>query len=212
MIEQIPVGGDRNFAYVIGCEETGDAAVVDPSYAPDRVLSEAASRGLRVLLLVNTHGHHDHTNGNETVVTKTGATVVAHPDAPVRVGHAAAHEERLSLGTLELCFLHTPGHSADSLVVCVSGHVLTGDTLFVGKIGGTRTDADARRQYDSLHERLLTLPDETIVLPGHDVGVTPTSTIGRERKENPFLLQPDFAAFLDLKKNWLAYKKRHGIA
>lgn len=211
IIEQIAVGGDRNFAYVIGCPDTGEAALVDPSYTPDAVLAVAAKRGLHVVMLVNTHGHSDHTNGNDTIRSETGAPLVGHPALP-RVDRPVEHETVLPLGNGRLRFLHTPGHSADSLVVVTGAHAVTGDTLFVGKIGGTRTETDARLQFDSLFGRVLSLPEDTIVLPGHDVGVTPTSTIGRERSENPFLLVPDFAAFLHLKANWLAYKKAHGIA
>ena len=92
------------------------------------------------------------------------------------------------------------------------GKLVTGDTLFVGKVGGTDYGAGARAEYDSLHRKLMVLPDETEVWPGHDVGVAPRSTIGHEKRTNPFLRCEDFAAFVELKRNWLEYKRRHGIA
>ncbi len=91
------------------------------------------------------------------------------------------------------------------------GKLITGDTLFVGKVGGTGLGEDARLEFESLHEVIAKLPDETEVWPGHDVGVAPSSTVGRERKTNPFYLQPDLESFVDLKRNWTEYKRKHGI-
>ena len=108
--------------------------------------------------------------------------------------------------------LHTPGHTEDSICLYVGDAVFTGDTLFVGKIGGTDFGAQARAEYESLHQKLLVLPDTTRVFPGHHYGTAPESTIGHERRTNPFLIQPDFETFVDLKRNWTAYKKAHGIA
>jgi glyoxylase-like metal-dependent hydrolase (beta-lactamase superfamily II) len=93
--------------------------------------------------------------------------------------------------------------------VC-EGKLISGDTLFVGKVGGTDLGPGARKEWESL-QKLMRLPDPTEVWPGHNYGVAPTSTIGHEKKTNPFLLQPTFDAFIDLKANWLEYKKKHGI-
>jgi len=210
ILEQISVGGDRNFAYVLGADGVG--AVIDPSYDPDRVVDRAEALGLVVRYVINTHGHTDHTNGNERALARTDAIHVAHPGGGLTPTLAAGHGDTLDLGGFGVTLLETPGHSPDSIVVVAGDAAITGDTLFVGKVGGTRTEADGRAQYRSLHEVLLALPDETRVFPGHDVGVRPSSTIGDERRTNPFLLQPDVDAFLHLKANWAAYKKEHGIA
>jgi hydroxyacylglutathione hydrolase len=93
-----------------------------------------------------------------------------------------------------------------------TGALFTGDTLFVGKVGGTDLSGGARAEYESLHKKLMALPDETKVYPGHDVGIAPVSTVAHERETNPFLLQPDYPAFVDLKRNWAEYKREHGIA
>lgn len=210
ILDQIAVGGDRNFAYVLGADGVG--AVIDPAYDPDRVIDRAQELGLEVRYVINTHGHADHTNGNERAIARTGAALVAHPGGPISPDRPVEHGDTLELGSLGVRILATPGHSPDSIVVHAGDAAITGDTLFVGKIGGTRTEADGRAQYRSLHEVVLALPDATRVLPGHDVGVRPSSTIGEERRTNPFLLQPDVDAFLHLKANWAAYKKEHGIA
>lgn len=208
IFEQIRTGGDRNFAYLVGDEKTKQAAVVDPSNDPGLVLERAEKHGLEVKYLINTHGHYDHTDGNSHIQSKTDAELVA---------GAAADGETFSLGDVELKIIHSPGHTTDGICILASapggpGKLLTGDTLFVGKVGGTGYGDDARAEYDSLHDRLMTLPDETEVWPGHDYGVAPSSTIGNEKETNPFILRKSFEDFVDLKRNWLAYKREHGIA
>ncbi len=207
IFEQIRTGGDRNFAYLIGDEKTKKGAVVDPSNDPASVLARAEAHGLDVAFLINTHGHYDHTDGNDHVLSETKAELIA--------GGAADGEKR-SMGEVELTFIRTPGHTPDGICILAAApgetaKLMTGDTLFVGKVGGTGYGKDARDEYASLHEQLLTLPDETEVWPGHDYGAAASSTIGNERNTNPFLLRETFDDFVDLKRNWTAYKKEHGI-
>jgi glyoxylase-like metal-dependent hydrolase (beta-lactamase superfamily II) len=211
IFEQIKTGGDRNFAYLIGDETTKKAAVADPANHPQKVLSRAAKLGLEVVYLINTHGHFDHTSGNEMVQAKARVELIR--GGPSGAGDGAV----FSLGEVELKVIHTPGHTQDSICVLatapgVPGKLVTGDTLFVGKVGGTGFGQDARDEYESIHSKLLTLPEETEVWPGHDYGVAPRSTIGHEKKTNPFILRERFEDFLWLKKNWAAYKEEHGIA
>jgi glyoxylase-like metal-dependent hydrolase (beta-lactamase superfamily II) len=121
--------------------------------------------------------------------------------------------EELPLGNLRLRFLHTPGHIPDHVCVLAEGKVLTGDILFVGKIGGTGPNfpgSDPGQQWESL-QRLMRLDPATEVWPGHDYGATPSSTIGREIAANPFLLCKTFEEFLHLKAHWAEYKKLHQI-
>lgn len=210
IFEQIAVGGDRNFAYLLGDEETRKAAVVDPAFAPALVLKRARAHGLRVVYLINTHDHFDHAGGNETVLAETEAELLAGGPG------GASDGQEVSLGQVTLRLIHTPGHTPDSLCVLATepgrpGKLITGDTLFVGKVGGTGFGEDARQEYESLHRKLLTLPEETEVWPGHDVGAAPQSTIGHEKRTNPFLLRESFEGFVDLKRNWSAYKREHGI-
>jgi len=210
-LQQIPTGGDRNLAYLVADPTTRRAAVIDPSYAPERIADIADDAGLSVAYAFCTHDHHDHTNGNEAFARRTGVRPLLFgdidPGTKLRVEDAAT----FSLGRLAVRILHTPGHTPDSICLHVGDAVFTGDTLFVGKVGGTDSTAAARAEYDALHRVLLSLPDDTRVFPGHDVGVAPASTIGRERRTNPFLLRPDFDRFVDLKRHWAAYKKEHGI-
>ena len=124
---------------------------------------------------------------------------------------------QLSLGNLVVEAVSTPGHSPGHFCFLFGGHLVTGDILFCGKVGGTGAyfpGSSARQEYDSL-QRLLQLPDETIVWPGHDyyggVGQMPHSTIGHEKVHNPFLTAGGFDGFCELKENWAAYKQEHNI-
>jgi hydroxyacylglutathione hydrolase len=208
IFEQIRTGGDRNFAYLVGDEASKQAALVDPSNSPDKCVDRAEAHGLKVVYVVNTHGHYDHTDGNEAVRGRTGAQLVANSGrADIRVGDG----DTVSLGKLALRIIHTPGHTDDGICILAEDHLVTGDTLFVGKVGGTDLSDGAQKEFDSL-KRLLELPGETTVWPGHDYGTAPTSTIGNERETNPFLTRLNsFEDFVDLKRNWADYKREHGI-
>ena len=210
ILEQIRTGGDRNLAYLVGDREAGVAAIVDPSFDPAAVVERATAQGLRVGHVVNTHGHGDHTNGNDEARRLTGAPLVAFAgDADHRLGDG----DVLEVGALHLRALHTPGHADDHLVLFEPDErfALTGDLLFVGKVGGTAGRAAARTEWDSLHRLLETAGDDVTVWPGHDYGCRPASTIGMERRTNPFLACADFEAFFDLKERWPAFKVEHGL-
>jgi len=211
-VKRFRVGGDRNLGYLVADESTREAAVIDPSYAPERIVQFAREQGFDIVYVFNTHGHTDHTNGNATFERLTGLTALGYGAMDPRTEQQVRDGVKFPLGSLEITIIHTPGHSPDSVCLYVGDAVFTGDTLYVGKVGGTDYGQGAREEYHSLHEKLCTLPDKTRVFPGHDVGVAPESTIEHERKTNPFLLQPDFEAFVNLKRNWLAYKREHGIA
>lgn len=213
VFEQRKTGGDRNFGYLLGDRNAGAAVLVDPSYEPEALVERAAAQGLEVELVVNTHGHADHTNGNERARELTGAPVAAHPDAPRRPDVILEDGDVRTLGDLGLEFLHAPGHADDHLVVHLPDHAvaLTGDLLFVGKIGGTADEASARREWESLARIVDRLPDETTIWPGHDYGCRPASTIGLERVTNPFLQCEDFEEFVDLKRRWASFKEEHGL-
>jgi len=210
-IKQFLTGGDRNFAYLIGDEAAKQAIVIDPSYDPASVVAYASENGYEIVGAFNTHKHHDHTNGNDDFEQATGVRPAAFGET-ASGGLGVEHGATLSVGELTAKVLHTPGHSPDSICILVGDAVFTGDTLFVGKVGGTDLEEGARTEFASLHDILLRLPDETRVFPGHDVGTACESTIGNEKKTNPFLLRDSVESFIDLKKNWAAYKKEHGIA
>lgn len=209
IFEQIRSGGDRNFGYLIGDRDAGTAVLVDPSYSPEVFVERAEAQGLRVELVFNTHGHHDHTNGNEKVQELTGAKLAIYGggDLPLEDG------QELSVGRFPLKIFYTPGHAQDHIVIYQPDFnlLITGDHLFVGKIGGTGTEETSRQQYDGLQRLLRELPPETTVWPGHDYGCRPVSTLQLEKAMNPFLLAPDFEAFLALKRDWAQLKAEKGL-
>ncbi len=211
-VKQFLTGGDRNFGYLAADDETKKAAVIDPSYSPETIVTFANDHHYEIQYIFNTHNHFDHTNGNKTIQRMTGKIPLQFGGKEVISGIIIADDARLPLGNLEITILHTPGHTNDSICISIGDAVFTGDTLFVGKVGGTDLGKQAKEEYNSLHQKLLTLPDNTRVFPGHNYGTVTQSTILQERKTNPFLLQPDFEAFVDLKRNWLDYKRKHGIA
>jgi hydroxyacylglutathione hydrolase len=208
LIDQILVGGFDIFCYVLGDSQTGEGIVVDPGGATQEVLQRAKEGGVtKIKLIVNTHVHVDHTAGNKAMHEATGAPIAIHEaDAAALMnphpGMLAMFNAEpspapevllkdgdvISFGNESVKVIHTPGHSAGGICLYFPGYVLTGDTLFVGGVG--RTDLPGG-SYDvlqaSIRNKLFSLPDDTIVLPGHHYGPTPTSTIGREKVENPFV-------------------------
>lgn len=214
IFEQIRVGGDRNFGYLLGDREAGRAVLIDPSYTPDVLVQRARDQGLTVTHIINTHGHPDHTNGNAVARTLTKAPVAAFAGSSlIQPEVGLIDDQELTVGSLRLQCLHVPGHSPDHLVLYEpSWHILlTGDHLFVGKVGGTSNESDARTEWASLQRVLDRFPDDATVWPGHDYGIRPSSTIGLERATNPFLRCSDLTAFLALKRDWATYKLRLGL-
>jgi hydroxyacylglutathione hydrolase len=211
IFEQIRAGGDRNFGYLLGDRDAGQGVLIDPSYSPEVFVERSQAQGLTITHIINTHSHPDHTNGNERAGELTGAALAAHPSLrPTVVLHDG---QVMSVGSLRLTAYHVPGHCIDHIVLYESVHrlLITGDLLFVGKVGGTQTDEDARTEWRSLQRILAVIPDEATVWPGHDYGVRPSSTIGLERATNPFLLCADEAAFLRIKLDWPQVKQRLGL-
>jgi glyoxylase-like metal-dependent hydrolase (beta-lactamase superfamily II) len=211
ILEQIRVGGDRNLGYLVGDRAARLAAAVDPAFSPAMFLERAEVQGLRITHILNTHGHLDHTNGNAELKRRTGARIAAHPragpDLPLADG------DTLAIGSIAIRALHAPGHTDDHLVFFLPAQkvAITGDLLFVGKVGGTSTDAEARAEYESLRRLLRELPPDATVWPGHDYGCRPATTLALEALANPFLLAPDFEAFRELKRDWAAFKQRNGL-
>lgn len=209
---QIQAGGDRNFAYLAGENDGGKAAVFDPPADTSLYMPLITKHRLDVLYVVTTHDHYDHTWGLERALKALKAKSIAHKSSSVKSDICVDDEDVLALGSLSLRFLHTPGHTNDSICILVGDKLITGDTLFVGKVGGTDYGRGARLEWESLQNKILTLDDRIEVYPGHDYGVQATSSIGREKKTNPFILCKTFEEFVELKRNWLEYKKAHGIA
>jgi hydroxyacylglutathione hydrolase len=211
IFEQIRCGGDRNFGYLLGDRDARVGVLVDPSYSPDVFVERARAQSLSITHVINTHSHPDHTNGNERALALTSGALTAHPILQPSV--SLEDGTTINIGELRLTAYHVPGHCVDHVVLYESVHrlLITGDLLFVGKVGGTQNDADARTEWRSLQRLLTLVPDEATVWPGHDYGVRPSSTIGLEKESNPFLLCADEAAFVRLKVEWPQVKARLGL-
>lgn len=187
-------------------EHEGVAALIDPSFAPEKFLVIAEEMGVKIQYVFNTHGHEDHTNGNETVLKKTDAILVGF-GVNGRNTISVQDGSEIQLGSTVVRILHTPGHTDDSITIFADNNIVTGDTLFVGRVGSTKFREDARKQYDSLKRLLVELPDDADMFPGHDVGVRPFSTLRYERDNNPFLNAKDFNEFIYLKRFWAKREK-----
>jgi len=204
IVKVLVVGPVMANCYVIGCEQTGEAAVIDPGDETDRILLSLAESKLTLNYIINTHGHFDHVGGNRRLKEATGAKILIHPlDAPMlRLLSASASAwgfsaddspppdrtvedgDIIRFGTITMTVLHTPGHSPGGISLYTDGHVFVGDTLFAGSIG--RTDfpgGDYGTLISSIRRKLLVLDDDVRVLTGHG----PQTTIGKEKKFNPFL-------------------------
>jgi hydroxyacylglutathione hydrolase len=194
--------------YLVACEDSGEALLIDPGGPSDELTAKLREEGWRLAWVVNTHGHADHTAGNDHWVEATGARIVIHRldweffRTPAMQAAARAEGfppltradvlvddgDQIPLGACPALVIHTPGHTPGGICLAFPGHLFTGDTLFVSAAG--RTDlpgGSLDRLIASLEEKIMPLPDDTRIWPGHDYGETPTSTLGEEKLNNPYL-------------------------
>lgn len=208
IIKQFTVGILDTNCYVVSCPKTKNTLVIDPGFdketEAEKIIEEINRNKLHVKYIINTHGHPDHTSGNSTMKEATGAPILIHEDDAALLGEHAMfaawgvttdspaadqllHDgDIIQTGEISLKVLHTPGHSPGSMCLLSEDDdvIFTGDTLFAGSIGRTdlpasSTEAMAR----SLKNKLMPLPDRLKIYSGHG----PTSTMGTEKRSNPFL-------------------------
>ncbi len=190
--------------YLVACESTRSAALIDPiKEEVGRYAAVLAYHGLKLQYSIDTHTHADHRSGVHDLKELLGGHVVMHERAPSPRVDLHVHDgDRLLLGELELKILYTPGHTPDSISVFLGDRVLTGDTLLIGGTG--RTDfagGDPGAQYDSITEKLFSLPDDTVVYPAHDYRGRTSTTIGTEKRTNPRIAGKSREQYIELMNN-----------
>lgn len=206
IIRQIVVGSMSVCCYVIGCQDTKEGAVIDPGGSEAEVLAAVHQEGLHVKYIINTHGHPDHVCGNGPLKEATGAEIVMHEADAAFFAQADARQyfamlglpespppdklvkdgDVLAIGKIKLSVIFTPGHTPGGMCLYSKPNLFTGDTLFVGGVGRTDFPGGSTSLLNkSIQDRLLSLPEDTIVWPGHGYGGD-SSTIGAEKRSNPF--------------------------
>ncbi len=204
IIKGLAVGPIMANCFILGCEETGEAAVIDPGDEAERILSIVSDLNLGLKYILNTHGHFDHVAGNKRMKEATQAEIMIHPlDAPMlsQLSSSASawgmsaedspppdrtieDGDRVTFGNITLNVIHTPGHTPGGISFSTDGYVFVGDTLFAGSIG--RTDfpgGDYDTLIASIKNRLFALGSDVEVFTGHG----PETTIGNEKRTNPFV-------------------------
>ena len=187
-VHQILVGTMQNFTYVVEDEETGNAILIDPSWDLTKIDVVIKRNDLKIVYIVNTHHHFDHILGNLAMAESTSAPIIQHMDSGLNPNITVKDGDYIEFGNSRLKVFHTPGHSKDSMCLVGDGKIFTGDTLFVGTCG--RVDlpgGSAKELYHSLYDTLYNLEDELVLYPGHDYGISKTSTIGNEKTTNPVM-------------------------
>lgn len=186
-IEQIKVGLD-NFSYIICCTKTNNAAIVDPGYDASKVMQFITAQQLNLEYLILTHYHGDHTNDCPQIKKKYPSVKIITSEIdsnnlgfPVDIG--VSDNDQINVGKLSLKFIVTPGHTPGSMCIIVDDMaIITGDTLFIGDCGRVDlTGGDLNQMYHSLHEKLMALPDDLMVYPGHDYGTKPYDSLGNQK-------------------------------
>jgi hydroxyacylglutathione hydrolase len=185
-IKQIEVGFMAVFSYIIGCPKTKEAVVIDPGGDAEKILSEANAAGYLIKYIFNTHGHSDHTAGNDALKKLTGAKIVMHKlDAKHEKADILLDKEKdFRVGEIVFNIFHTPGHTQGGICFYAEGNLFTGDTLFVGDSGRTDLPGGDRPTLGKSIRKLMELPDDTVVWPGHNYGPTPRSTLKWEKRNN----------------------------
>jgi glyoxylase-like metal-dependent hydrolase (beta-lactamase superfamily II) len=207
-LKAVEVGPEQNFTYLVACQRTGVGAIVDPSLDVNKILKMADRAAIQVQNILLTHTHHDHCSGVPEVVQATGSKILVHEAEAARfekLGEYFIVELRdgdtVPIGELRLEVIHTPGHTPGGVSFYhePTKRLLTGDCLFVGYCGRADfPESDPEALWRSL-QRLASLPDDTVIYPGHNYGSSPTSTIGEQKATNPYYQCSSLEEFIELR-------------
>jgi len=211
--KQLEMGPMQNFVYLIGSTETRKASVVDAAWEIDRILRVATEDEMEITHAFVTHTHPDHVGGRFAGIKIQGVTELLSKCKAKVVVHKAEAEflkalspsdiikaesgDKIDIGGVEVQLLHTPGHTPGSQCFLVDNRIVSGDTLFIGACG--RVDlpgSNPEQMYYSLTQKLMALPDDMILFPGHNYSATPTSTMGEQKKTNPYMRFTSLKQFL----------------
>ena len=203
LLHQFVTGPLETNTYLVADRDAGEALVIDPGGEPGEILAFLAKERLTCRLIVNTHGHFDHISGNRALKSATGASLLVHEGDLPMFNDAAAHARlflmraensppadllladgaEVQVGAVRLRVLHTPGHSPGGITLVAPGVAFCGDLVFHGSVGRTDLPGGSERVLlDSIRRHIMTLPDDTVLYPGHG----PDTTVGFEKKQNPF--------------------------
>jgi len=194
IFEQIPIGNMQNFSYLIGDEDSKEAAVVDPGWEIEKILEIAKKHDLNIKIILITHSHYDHIGSVKEIVDATDSVVYVHKEDVNEIKEKGITDikfvkegDEIDVGKIKIKVLHTPGHSPGSVCYLFDNKLITGDMLFVEAIG--RVDlpgGDIEMMYNSL-QKLKKLDENIEVYPGHDYGSLKSSTIAHEKKNNSYM-------------------------
>jgi len=206
IFEQIPLGMMQNFIYIIGDEETKEAAVVDPGWDVNKILKIAQKHDLNIKIILVTHTDFDHIQALKEIVIATDATVYVHKEEldaikKLNINKIKTVEEgtEINIGKIKVKVLHTPGHTPGSVCYLLENKLISGDTLFVEACGRIdRPEGNTKNMFNSL-QRLKKLDETLEVYPGHDYGSMQHSTIKHEKENNPFMKFESFDEFSDIR-------------
>lgn len=206
-VRQLKLGPMDNFVYLVGAKDAPEVTVVDPAWDVEAIARAAGEDGKRIASAFVSHSHYDHVNGLPELLRRFDVPVYAQKaeadfspelrEAAKEALHPLSPGEAFRIGPLEAKALHTPGHTPGSQTLWVEDAVASGDTVFVNACG--RCDlrgGDPEAMFHTLRHVLLALPEDTRLLPGHDYGDVPVSSLGRERAHNPYFQFPDLQSFL----------------
>ena len=208
-------GFDKNFCYLIWCNETKEAAIIDPSVEISPILETLESNNLKLRKIIITHTHHDHIQYlQDFIYYYPLIKIIGHPQPLKEMGNTyqgVDHHENISLGKTMLTTIHTPGHYSDSICIwnMKSKCLFTGDTMFVGRTGRTISEnSNINELYNSVYSRLLTLPEDTLVYPGHHYGFSREITLKENKHLSNFFQCDNLDEFKDVMS--LFEKSRRG--